>query len=144
MSAAPPAGPVRDTAAMIAGMDPELLPGEVVFCSTPDAATVAAALPDALAMLREAEGVTLVLPLARAAALGFPPGLPMRWITLRVHSALDGVGLTAAVSAALAAAGIPCNMLAGAHHDHLLVPAAQAVAALAVLRARAAAGFAEG
>jgi uncharacterized protein len=51
-----------------------------------------------------------------------------------VHSALDAVGLTAAVSRALAAAGLSCNVLAGLHHDHLLVPAGRADEALAVLR----------
>ena len=49
-------------------------------------------------------------------------------------SALDAVGLTAAVSRALADAGLSCNVLAGLHHDHLLVPAGRAEEALAVLR----------
>ncbi|MDH3540770.1 MAG: ACT domain-containing protein [Acidimicrobiia bacterium] len=57
------------------------------------------------------------------------------WLTLDVHSALDGIGLTATVTTALAAAGIPCNMLAGAFHDHLLVPTAEADRAIAVLEA---------
>ena len=39
-----------------------------------------------------------------------------------MHSALEAVGLTAAVATALAAAGIPANVLAGYSHDHLLVP----------------------
>ena len=59
----------------------------------------------------------------------------MRCITLQVHSALDGVGLTAAVAGALAAQGIACNMVAAYHHDHAFVPEAQAEAALAVLLA---------
>ena len=57
-----------------------------------------------------------------------------------MHSALDAVGLTAAVAGALAEAGISCNVLAGAHHDHLLVPvdrADDALVALAQLRDRA-------
>jgi uncharacterized protein len=51
--------------------------------------------------------------------------LAMRQITLDVHSALDGVGLTAAVAVALAAEGIPCNMIAAHHHDHVFVPPAR-------------------
>jgi hypothetical protein len=51
-----------------------------------------------------------------------------------VHSALDAVGLTAAVSRALADAGVSCNVIAGAHHDHLLVPFERGEEALAVLR----------
>ena len=46
-----------------------------------------------------------------------------RRIELRVHSALEAVGLTAAVSGALADAGLTANVVAGAHHDHLLVAA---------------------
>jgi len=67
-----------------------------------------------------------------------PGEIPMRRITLRVNSALDGVGLTAAVSAALARKGIPANVVAAYHHDHVFVPAAQAEAALEVLRSLAA------
>ena len=39
-----------------------------------------------------------------------------------MHSSLEAVGLTAALSGALAARGIACNVLAGYVHDHLLVP----------------------
>ena len=46
----------------------------------------------------------------------------MARITLTGHSALDGVGLTAAVASALADAEIPCNMVAAFHHDHAFVP----------------------
>ena len=42
---------------------------------------------------------------------------------LDVHSALDAVGLTAALSSALAEEGIAANVLAGYFHDHILVPA---------------------
>jgi len=55
-------------------------------------------------------------------------------ITLQVHSDLEGVGLTAAVSAALSRAGIACNVIAAFHHDHLLVPWERREEALAVLK----------
>ena len=55
------------------------------------------------------------------------------WLSLGVHSALDAVGLTAAVATALARHGIACNVLAGFHHDHLLVAAERRDDALAVL-----------
>ena len=48
------------------------------------------------------------------------------------------VGLTATVSTALARAGIPANMIAGFHHDHLLVRRDEAERALDALRALAA------
>jgi uncharacterized protein len=129
-------GPIRDLAALIAGMDPAPVPGPVAFV-TLDGPGAAAALADARAMIREAEGVSLVLPAAHPAVA---PGTPrFVQITLGVQSALDAVGLTAAVAGALADAGIACNVIAGAHHDHLFVPEAEAARAVAVLRARAAA-----
>lgn len=130
-------GPVvRDRRAMIAAMAPALQPGRFVFVTLPAAAAADSLAPQALASFREAEGLSLVLPEAVAAAAGLS-GLPMAWITLRVHSGLDGVGLTAAVAAALAARGIACNTVAAFHHDHLFVPAERAAGALACLQALA-------
>ena len=43
------------------------------------------------------------------------------------------MGLTAAVSARLAEQDIACNVLAGYHHDHLLVPMARVGDAIAAL-----------
>ena len=57
----------------------------------------------------------------------------MRQITLMVHSALDGVGLTAAVANALAAEGCPCNVVAAYHHDHIFVAVQDADKAMKVL-----------
>ena len=86
-------------------------------------------------LFREAEGVSLILPRKTAEALGFPVDLPMRRIVLGVASALDGVGLTAAVASALAAEAIPCNVVAAFCHDHVFVPSAMAERALAILKA---------
>lgn len=119
---------VRDGAAMVAQMDPALVPGGYAFVTcagTPSPAWEAAAL----CRYQEAEGLSLILPAEHA-----PDAPVMRCITLQVHSALDGVGLTAAVSGALAEAGIPANVVAAFHHDHVFVPEAQAEAALGILR----------
>jgi hypothetical protein len=59
----------------------------------------------------------------------------MAMITLNVYSALDGVGLTAAVATALAKAGIACNMVAALNHDHVFVPSERREEALAVMLA---------
>ncbi|WP_324076679.1 MAG: ACT domain-containing protein [Erythrobacter sp.] len=89
--------------------------------------------PDAFALIREDEGTTAILAGERA-------GTPFARITLTVHSALEGVGLTAAVSGALAEAGIACNVVAGFHHDHIFVPWARRDEALAILQRLAAIG----
>lgn len=89
-------------------------------------------------VVAEDEGVTVFATVARAEAEGWPIGFVAAWLTLTVHSALEAVGLTAAVSAALAEVDISCNVVAAHHHDHLLVPwdrADDAQAALAALAA---------
>jgi hypothetical protein len=115
---------------MIAGMSPELKSGHYVFCAADDRDWT---LLQPLAMFHEAEGVSLILERDAAAAAGLPVEAPMALITLNVYSALDGVGLTAAVSGALAAAGIACNMVAALYHDHVFVPVHRAADAMAIL-----------
>lgn len=128
-----PKGPVRDTEAMIAGMSPELDPVIYHFCTFADAAAAEAARGSAIASFTEAEGTSLILPDEAARRHGVTSDLPMLRITLNVYSALDGVGLTAAVAGVLAAQGIPCNMVAAYHHDHAFVPAAEAPRAMQIL-----------
>jgi hypothetical protein len=127
-----------DLARLVAGMTPALDPATHVFATVPGTAVP----PDAGAILTfaEAEGVTLVLPLDRAAGLGLAAVFPCRRIVLTVHSSLDAVGFMAAVTAALARAEIGVNPVAGFYHDHLFVPEARAEDAMAVLQALARGG----
>ena len=113
-------GPVSDLAGMLAGKTPVLDARRWGF------ALVEGNPPsDAFAVIHEEEGTTVIVV---QAAGGFAR------ITLTVHSALDGVGLTAAVAGGLAAAGIACNVLAGYHHDYLFVPWERRDEALAILQ----------
>ena len=123
-------GPVRDLVRLLRELRPRLNEGVFVFCALPEHASVPAG---AIAWFREREGRSVVLPVVEARALGLDGDDAMAWITLEVHSALDAVGLTAAVSAALTAEGIPCNVVAALRHDHLFVPHARAADAIAAL-----------
>ncbi len=137
--------PVRDTSKMIRAMNPRLCAGAWVFCTFASGDTRIATVQDkALAMMREPEGLSLLLAQETATALGFPADPAMVHILLGVASALDGVGLTAAVSGVLAEQNIPCNIIAGAVHDHIFVPQSRGPEALAVLEARARAQGAAG
>ena len=120
----------KDLHTLLATMHPQIRAGEFVYVLWPDGRPLAANIA---AAVREAEGLTVVLPRAEADSLGLGYDFVGAWITLQVHSPLEAVGLTAAVSAALAEAKISCNVLAGFHHDHLLVPVADADRALEVL-----------
>jgi len=119
------AGPVSDLAEMLAGMSPVLDERAWAFALLDEGARVSA---DSFAVVRENEGTSAILP-----ASGNAPRFAR--ITLTVHSDLEAVGLTAAVSSALAAEGIACNVIAGFHHDHLFVPWNRRMKALDVLDA---------
>ena len=126
---------VRGRQAMLAGMTPVLQAECYVFCTTDSEAVVTALVDRSLALFREQEGATLVLEEADAREYGFDTTLPMSRIVLKVFSALDGVGLTAAVAAALADHGIACNMMAAYHHDNVFVPRPLEQEALGILKA---------
>ncbi|MTD13967.1 ACT domain-containing protein [Nakamurella sp. YIM 132087] len=130
----PPA--LTDLQALLHGMSPVRRPDDVLFCTVAPGTDVPAGL-SAVATVREAEGTTLVLTVADAAAAGLAGVGPQAWISLQVHSDLDAVGLTAAVAGALARHALPCNVIAGYFHDHLFVPADRADEALSVLAALA-------
>jgi hypothetical protein len=130
-------GGERDLSALLRGLSPRLNQGRYVYTMVPGAIPEGA---DPVVVVREDEGLTLVVGQREADDLGLPYDFVAAWITLEIHSALEAVGLTAAVARALAGAGISANVVAGFAHDHVFVPHAQAELALATLKALAAAG----
>jgi len=115
-----PAGssPIRDIDTLLSGMKPKMRDGRYVFISVAPSDT--GSIPWEAA-IREDEGMTLVVRQTDADLRELEYDYVAAWITLEVHSALDAVGLTAAVSTRLAAVGLSCNVIAGNYHDHLLV-----------------------
>jgi len=121
----------RDLPTLLATLAPVLRSGTFVFVVLGDEALAGDVVPEAT--VREDEGLSAVVRREQADALGLAYDHVAAWITLRVHSALDAVGLTAAAAGALAQADMSANVIAGYHHDHVLVPAPRATEALAVL-----------
>ena len=133
--AASPAGPGRPPAGAVTGqmwtdLKPALYPEPYVFVTVP------APPPDIepFAVVREDEGLTLVLTQDQADRAGLGYDYRAARITLSIGSSLSAIGLTAEVSRTLAHAGISCNVIAGYRHDHLFVDADRGAEAAALLR----------
>ena len=93
--------PLADLDAILASLSVRRREGVFAVCTVdevPDA--------DVEAVVVEDEGLTVVLPLDQAQDLRLSWGFEAAWLTVEVRTALDGVGLTAAFSAALAAADL--------------------------------------
>jgi hypothetical protein len=115
-------GGERELARLLATLAPALDPRPCVFVAHGDGPLDPGLVDAALGLVREREGVTLILPEGVARARGLAYERTWARIELTVHSDLEAVGMLAAVATALAAEGIPCNPLAGYHHDHVFVP----------------------
>ena len=122
---------MTDLDAMLRTLTVARKPGEFVYVLTDDRED--AHDLRAHAVIVEAEGVTAIIPRETADRVGLDYDYVAAWLTLEIHSSLEAVGLTAAFSRALGEAGISCNVLAGFHHDHILVPAERADEAVRVL-----------
>jgi uncharacterized protein len=109
-----------DLARLLGTMEPVLNPGTFVFASL--AKGVIFDPTHIIASVREPEGLSVVVSEEDAKKGALPILFRCAWITLTVNSDLHAVGLTAAFSAALGDAGISCNVVAGAYHDHIFVP----------------------
>jgi hypothetical protein len=99
----------RDIARLLDALEPRLHPERYGFSLATDST-----LKDGqFALVREDESLTTI---------GIDPSGEWARISLGVHSSLDAVGLTAALSSRLAGLGISANIVAGRLHDHLFVP----------------------
>ncbi|MGP4862793.1 ACT domain-containing protein [Psychrobacter sp. T6-5] len=125
---------ITDVNELLGSMQSALVDESFVFCTVKGQLADYIAL-DPIAMFRESEGLTLVLSQTAADKAVFDYESVFRQITLTVHSSLEAVGLTAAVSTALAAKNISANVIAAYYHDHVFVPCAQAEQALLALEA---------
>ena len=105
----------RDLGRLLAGLAPAVRPVPYVVVET-DADVPAAAV------IVEDEATTKIVEQTVADIHGLPYSFVAAWITCTIESDLEAVGMTAAISRALADADIPCNVLAASRHDHLLVP----------------------
>lgn len=123
---------VSDLAELLRSLEPVLNDGIYVYSVVPPGADIGLLSP--IATVRENEGLTIIVSEEAALGAGLPIVLRAAWITLEVHSDLHAVGLTAAFSTALGRAGISCNVVAGAWHDHIFVPVARAQEAMRVLK----------
>ncbi|MEL0660125.1 ACT domain-containing protein [Psychromonas arctica] len=117
---------------LLESMSPALMPDEYVFC------TVQGEYRDfydlsPLASFKEQEGLTLVVTKEAAIARNLSFESVFKGITLTIHSSLDAVGLTAAVSAKLADKDISANVIAAYYHDHIFVQTEKAALAIEAL-----------
>lgn len=124
--------PVSDLSVLLKTLEPVLNPGVFVFASVKDGHAIEPAI--IVASIREPEGLSVITSETDAQINGLKVLFKCAWITLTVNSALDAVGLTAAFAGALGHAGISCNVVAGAHHDHIFVPVESAQTAMRILR----------
>ena len=118
---------------LLALLQPKLLDGEFVFCSIPNIRYGDLADLQPLACYQEDEGLSLLLEKRAADTAELQYNSVFRGITLSVHSSLDAVGFTAAVTNKLSGNGISSNVVAAHYHDHVFVPAEKAELALHLL-----------
>lgn len=122
-----------DLRTILASLAPVLGTEEFVFCSFKQGLYGDHQQLQPIVAVAEGEGLTLVIPRAKADAGGIGYRSVFRRITLQVHSSLDAVGLTAAFATRLTEHGISANVIAGFYHDHIFVQAEQAENALAAI-----------
>lgn len=116
---------------LLKSLKPSLNKGSYVFISVNDIRHISRDI--ILFEFKEKEGITIIIEQAKADELNFKYDFVASWITLTVHSALNAVGLTAAVSTALTKYNISCNVIAAYYHDHIFVATKDTEQAMEVL-----------
>ena len=116
---------------LIKEMKPYLNNGEYVFTTINHLKNINP--EDIIGQFKEKEGTTLILERKKADELNLVYHFIASWITLKIHSALDAIGLTAAFSSELTKHNISCTVIAGFYHDHIFVDKKDETKAIEVL-----------
>lgn len=111
---------IEDLNKLLSEMSPKLIEGKYLFI------TVDGEYQDYIKFkpimsFKEREGLTLIIPEKSAIDHRLDYSDTYSMITLEIHSSLNAVGLTAAVSSKLAEDGISANVVAAFYHDHIFV-----------------------
>ncbi|APD87726.1 ACT domain-containing protein [Alteromonas gracilis] len=122
-----------DLSVLLKNLNPVASSENYVFTTLPADKLSSTLVSVAKGMFQEREGTTLILPVTAAKQANLQFEGYYRCITCEVHSSLDAVGMTAAMSTALGNAGISANVVAAYYHDHIFVPAEKVDVALDVL-----------
>jgi hypothetical protein len=138
----------KDLRVLLSNLSPVVSADEFVFVSLSEQESEdeknRLLFTQAKGVFKEAEGVTFILERQLARRCGLKGEGPFKCITCEVHSSLDAVGMTAAMSAALGGANISANVVAAYHHDHIFVQSDKASHAVDVLNGISAGQFAFG
>jgi hypothetical protein len=118
---------------LIASMTPVLGKSEYVFGTLNTYSHEQLLLLNPVSTFQEKEGLTVILVKEKADEFNISYSGVFKCITLNVHSSLDAVGLTAAVSTKLTQSNISANVVAAYYHDHVFITAKDAEKALAEL-----------
>jgi hypothetical protein len=118
---------------LLSSMDPVLDDSMYVFC------TLKKEIKDIIdynpwAIIQEKEGISIILLEEIAKENRFDYNGKYKRITLNIHSSLDAVGLTAAISSELANYNVSANVVAGYFHDHIFIQENKANEALVILK----------
>lgn len=128
-------GGIVDLDILLAQLEPVLIDGEFVYVTVPHEHLRDYLPLEPMGVFREPEGITLILRREAAEQACLPASPALRCITMMVHSALEAVGMTAAMTRALTREEISANVVAAHYHDHIFVPAAEAERAVRALQA---------
>ena len=112
---------------------PQLNEGEFVFVAVKNDEVDQIKRSSVLGEFKEEEGTTLIVKRQVADQQDLLYEGTYAWITLKVHSSLEAVGLTATFASALAEQNISCNVVAGYYHDHVFVNKEDELQAVQVL-----------
>lgn len=102
-------------------MTPILLKDQYVFTCLKPSELVKLSKLNPMGTFQEKEGLTAILLKQQADGSAIQYSGVFKCITLSVHSSLEAVGLTAAVSSKLAEHNISANVVAAYYHDHIFV-----------------------
>ncbi len=123
---------IIELSSFLSEMNPKINEGRYVFTVVDSFFQIN--FSDILATFKEGEHMTLVLKKEKADILKLTYEGVFSWVTLTVHSSLEAIELTAAVSKALTEHQISCNVIAAFYHDHIFIAEHDAKKAMELLK----------